>query len=130
MPNPNISIILPTFNRDYVIADTIENILSQTFNNFELIIIDDASTDQTSDIIKSYQEKSEIPLLIASDYERGLGMFVDGTLFPSNMAVAATNDSSLAYEQGRITAFEAKSIGVNMILAPVLDINNNLIIQL
>ena len=57
MPNPNISIILPTFNRDYVIADTIENILSQTFNNFELIIIDDASTDQTSDIIKSYQEK-------------------------------------------------------------------------
>ena len=40
--------------------------------------------------IHSFQNLSQIPLFIASDYERGLGVFIDGTLFPSNIAVAAT----------------------------------------
>ena len=75
--------------------------------------------------IKHYQSISKIPLFIASDYERGLGVFIDGTLFPSNMALAATGDTTYSYLQGKITAKEAKAIGVNFILAPVLDINNN-----
>ena len=75
--------------------------------------------------IKYFQSISETPLFIASDYERGLGVFIDGTLFPSNMAVAATGDTTYSYLQGKITAIESKSIGVNFILAPVLDINNN-----
>ena len=83
------------------------------------------SVHGTYNNIHSFQNLSQIPLFIASDYERGLGVFIDGTLFPSNMAVAATEDTTLAYLQGKITANEAKSIGVNMILAPVLDINNN-----
>ena len=41
------------------------------------------------------------------------------------MALAATGDTALAYKQGKITAIEANNIGVNMILAPVLDVNNN-----
>ena len=75
--------------------------------------------------INEYQKISKTPLFIASDYERGIGVFVNGTLFPSNMAIAATQDTNLAYLQGKITANEAKTLGVNMILAPVLDINNN-----
>ena len=75
--------------------------------------------------IKKYQSISNIPLFIAADYERGLGTFINGTLFPTNMAIAATGDSTLAYKQGAIIAKEAKVIGVNMILAPVVDINNN-----
>jgi len=79
----------------------------------------------TFENIKYFQSISETPLFIASDYERGLGVFINGTLFPSNMAVAATGDKNYSYLQGKITAIEAKSIGVNFILAPVLDINNN-----
>tara|TARA_B100001142_G_scaffold330391_1_gene399125 strand:+ start:110595 stop:113384 length:2790 start_codon:yes stop_codon:yes gene_type:complete len=79
----------------------------------------------TFENIKYFQSISETPLFIASDYERGLGVFISGTLFPSNMAVAATGDKNYSYLQGKITAIEAKSIGVNFILAPVLDINNN-----
>ena len=75
--------------------------------------------------IKHYQSISKTPLFIASDYERGLGVFIDGTLFPSNMALAAAGDTTYSYLQGKITAKEAKAIGVNFILAPVLDINNN-----
>ncbi len=79
----------------------------------------------TFENIKYFQSISETPLFIASDYERGLGVFINGTLFPSNMAVSATGDTHYSYLQGKITAIEAKSIGVNFILAPVLDINNN-----
>ena len=75
---------------------------------------------------KYFQEISDIPLLIASDLERGAGQQMKGgTLFPSNMAVAATGDSHNAYLQGKVTAKEAKALGIHMILAPIVDVNNN-----
>ena len=43
----NISIILPTFNRSEILKETISNIQNQTLKNYELIIINDASTDDT-----------------------------------------------------------------------------------
>ena len=76
--------------------------------------------------IKRFQSWSSIPLFVAADYERGAGQWMDAaTLFPSNMAVAATGNSEYAFEQGLVTSIEAKNIGVNIVLAPVLDINNN-----
>ena len=75
---------------------------------------------------KYFQSISKTPLLIASDLERGAGQQMRGaTLFPSNMAIAATGDSYNAYLQGEITAKEAKALGVHIIFAPVLDVNNN-----
>jgi beta-N-acetylhexosaminidase len=41
------------------------------------------------------------------------------------MALGATRDTTLAYEQGRVTAIEGRAVGVNMAFAPVLDVNNN-----
>lgn len=52
-----ISIILPTYNRAYCIERTIDSILAQTFSNWELIICDDASTDDTRLIAQSYCER-------------------------------------------------------------------------
>ncbi|MAV65001.1 MAG: hypothetical protein CMG00_07405 [Candidatus Marinimicrobia bacterium] len=76
--------------------------------------------------INLFQSWSDSPLIIGSDYERGLGQWMDGgTLFPSNMAVSSTNNPKNSYLQGEIIAKEAKSIGVHMVFAPVLDINNN-----
>ena len=76
--------------------------------------------------INLFQSWADIPLLVGSDYERGLGQWMDGgTLFPSNMAIAATRVEKNAYKQGEIIAKEAKSLGVHAVFAPVLDINNN-----
>ncbi|MDP6853432.1 MAG: glycoside hydrolase family 3 N-terminal domain-containing protein, partial [Candidatus Marinimicrobia bacterium] len=76
--------------------------------------------------IQQFQNWAKYPLLVAADYERGLGQWMGGgTLFPSNMAVAATGDSKLAYDQGKITALEARALGVHITFAPVMDINNN-----
>ena len=76
--------------------------------------------------IQQYQRWSKIPLLVAADYERGTGQWFDGgTLFPPNMAMTATGNPQLAFDQGKITAMEAKSLGVHVTFAPVMDVNNN-----
>jgi beta-glucosidase-like glycosyl hydrolase/CubicO group peptidase (beta-lactamase class C family) len=72
------------------------------------------------------QDYSKIPLWIAQDMEFGAAMRVSGTtrITPA-MGIAATADASNAYLKGKITAREAKALGVNQIFAPVLDVNNN-----
>ena len=53
--NPFFSIIIPTYNRAHLIEKTIQSVLNQSYPNFEVIIVDDGSTDNTEDIIKSIQ---------------------------------------------------------------------------
>jgi beta-glucosidase-like glycosyl hydrolase/CubicO group peptidase (beta-lactamase class C family) len=72
------------------------------------------------------QQVSEIPLWITQDMEYGAAMRIEGaTRFPPAMGVAATGNPDYAYWMGKITAREAKAVGVNQIFAPVLDVNNN-----
>ena len=72
------------------------------------------------------QEISDIPLWITQDMEFGAAMRVEGTtrLTPA-MGIAATQNPEWAYQAGKITAQEAKALGVHQIFAPVLDVNNN-----
>ncbi len=53
LETPLVSIVIPTFNRARTIVRSVHSILTQTFQDFEIIIIDDCSTDNTEDIIKS-----------------------------------------------------------------------------
>jgi glycosyltransferase involved in cell wall biosynthesis len=53
---PKISVILPVFNGGKFIAEAVQSILDQTFKDFELIIINDASTDNTLDIVSSFND--------------------------------------------------------------------------
>lgn len=53
----NLSIILPTYNGAYYVGPQIDSILAQTFGDFELIISDDASSDQTCEILDDYARK-------------------------------------------------------------------------
>ncbi len=53
---PKISICIPTFNGEKVIAQTIQSVLDQTFSNFEIIVSDDGSTDRTLEIVRSFND--------------------------------------------------------------------------
>lgn len=52
--NPEVTIIIPTFNRAYVLPETLQSVLNQTFTNWECLLIDDQSTDNTFETIASY----------------------------------------------------------------------------
>ncbi|MBI5045165.1 MAG: glycosyltransferase [Candidatus Levybacteria bacterium] len=55
--NFSLSICIPTFNRASYLSETIQSILSQTYTNFELVIINDGCTDNTDSIVESYRDK-------------------------------------------------------------------------
>ena len=57
MEEPLISIIIPTYNRKKLIGETLNSILAQSYKNWECIIVDDESTDESSALIKSYVSK-------------------------------------------------------------------------
>lgn len=77
-------------------------------------------------LMNRMQELAKYPLLISSDLEAGAGMRFDDTVsFPWNMAVGATGNPEYARRQGEVTGREARSLGVQQIYAPVVDVNNN-----
>ena len=49
---PVITVIVPIFNAEYYLAECIDSILHQSFTDFELLLVDDGSTDKSSDICK------------------------------------------------------------------------------
>lgn len=54
--SPLVSVLIPVFNGEKYIAEAIDSVLNQTFKNFELIVCDDGSNDNTAEIIKTYQD--------------------------------------------------------------------------
>jgi glycosyltransferase involved in cell wall biosynthesis len=54
MIKPKISVLIPTYNRGHLIAETLESILAQTFSSWECIIVDDNSSDNTAEVIERY----------------------------------------------------------------------------
>lgn len=56
MNKPRVSVLMSVFNGENFLCESIESILSQTFEDFEFLIIDDASTDNSSNIIKNYND--------------------------------------------------------------------------
>ena len=88
--------------------------------------------------LNALQGMSKIPLLFGADLEAGAGFRARGgyfvpnaidlggaIVFPPEMAIGATRDTALAYEEGRLTAQEGRALGIHIAYAPVLDVNNN-----
>ena len=55
--NPTVSVIIPTYNRANLVDKAIKSVLSQTYQDFEIIVIDDGSTDNTEEIIRGFKDK-------------------------------------------------------------------------
>lgn len=76
--------------------------------------------------MKRILEATPFPILMPGDFERGVGSEISGfTHLPQIMALGAARNPDLAYEYGKITALEGRSLGGHMSFAPVVDLNIN-----
>lgn len=102
-----VSVITPAYNAERFIADTIESILNQTYQNFELIIVDDCSSDKTEQIIKDYMEKDD-----RIQYKKLKG----------NSGAAVVRNTAIEMSNGRYLAFlDSDDIWDNTKLEKQLD---------
>ncbi len=53
---PEVSLIIPTYNREHALWRAIQSVLRQTFKDLELVIVDDCSTDNTRSLIESFED--------------------------------------------------------------------------
>ena len=61
--NPIISVILPVYNAEKYIEEAINSILAQTYQNFELIVINDGSTDKSLNVINQYEDNNKVSIV-------------------------------------------------------------------
>jgi beta-N-acetylhexosaminidase len=81
---------------------------------------------EAAELLNRLQKSSKLPLIFAADFERGVSMRLNGTtVFPHAMAFGATGKVENAEASGRITALEARAIGVHWNFFPDADVNSN-----
>ncbi len=119
---PTLSPALKTMIADYHIGGIV---LFQVAGNLE-------SARQAAEMINAAQAEAvaqgaQVPLFVTVDQEGGpvVRLPAPATHFPSNMAVGAAGSADLARTMAQVTASELKALGINMNLAPVLDVNDN-----
>jgi beta-N-acetylhexosaminidase len=134
-------IVWPSLYGDYVSGDSPQwRRLSQYIQQDKVggFTISVGSPIEVAAKLNALQSMSKIPLLFGADLEAGAGFRARGgyfvpnaidlggaIVFPPEMAIGATRDTTLAYEQGRLTALEGRALGIHIAYAPVLDVNNN-----
>ena len=87
---PLVSVIMPCYNMEKFIAYTIESVQRQTYTHWELLIVDDASTDKTADIVKSHQNQ-----------DHRIQFYVK----PKHSGIADTRNQCIKMAKGRFLAF-------------------------
>lgn len=60
MPAPMISVVIPTYNRAHCLGEAIDSVLCQSFQDFELIVVDDGSIDETTTLVEKYMNKIKL----------------------------------------------------------------------
>jgi len=134
-------IVWPSVLGDYASGDSpqwrrlTEYIQQEKVGGFTISV---GSPTEVAAKLNALQSMSKVPLLFGADLEAGAGFRARGgyfvpnaidlggaIVFPPEMAVGATRDTTLAYEQGRLTALEGRALGIHIAYAPVLDVNNN-----
>ena len=85
MKNPLVSIVIPTYNQAEFLAQTIQSVLDQTYQNFEIIVVNDSSTDNTDEVIGQFDD----PRLKYLIHEK-------------NLMLSATRNTGLEASKGEI----------------------------
>ena len=96
---PLVSVILPTYNRVWVLSEAIDSVLSQNYPNIELIVVDDGSTDNTAKLLASYGER----IRVLSQANEGVSAARNAGIKKSRGEFIALLDSDDTWAQGKIS---------------------------
>jgi hypothetical protein len=88
--NPLISVIIPTYNSEEYIAEALNSVLQQTYNNIEVLLVDDASTDNTTEIIRQFA-KNDCRIILEKL------PINSGTAIARNKGINSANGSFIAF---------------------------------
>jgi glycosyltransferase involved in cell wall biosynthesis len=114
--NPIVSIVLPVYNAELFLAETLDSILRQTFSNFEVIAINDGSTDSSLGILKEYAKKDARIVIID---QKNMGLVK--TL---NSAISSARGTYIARVDADDPSFENRL----ELQVEVLDKNSNIVL--
>jgi len=87
---PKISIIIPVYNAEKFISETIESVIAQTYQDWEIIAVDDGSTDKTPEILKEYEKKLSKKLRVITQKNSGVSI-------ARNTGIAAAKGEYIAF---------------------------------
>lgn len=99
---PEISVVMPNFNKSKYIGFAIESVLSQTLQSFELIIVDDASTDSSMDVAKIYQDHDHRIRIIRNAQNRGVSATRNVGILASRAPIITFMDSDDLFSPNRL----------------------------
>lgn len=97
---PEVVVVIPTYNQDHYLAESIESVLAQEFQPFEIVVVDDGSTDNTQEILSGYKDH------IASVYQPNAGFAAARTrgIQEARSPLVAFHDSDDVMLPGRLAA--------------------------
>ena len=98
MSKPLVSVIIPTFNRGYCLEESIRSVLQQSFADFELIVVDDGSTDNTSELVARFPAVK----LIRLEKSRGVSFARNRGVVEAQGDWVGFLDSDDLWEQGKL----------------------------
>lgn len=88
---PTVSVVIPTYNRAHLLKRAIQSVLNQTYQDFELIIVNDGSTDETEEVIKTFAD--DRISYIRHDKNRGMSIALNSGLERARGEFIAFQDS-------------------------------------
>ena len=124
--NPQISVVMPTYNRYDTLAVAIDSVLAQTFEGFEFIIVDDGSTDNTASLLQKYAAKDP-RIKIITQINHGSAIARNNGVAASSGKYIALMDSDDACAVNRLQVqldFLKEHPDVHATVCEVHDINN------
>lgn len=98
--NPLVSVLVATYNSENFIKDNLDSLISQTYKNIEIVVCDDASSDNTVSIVKKYQEKDERIKIIQNEKNLGITLNMNNGIKNCNgkyIAILDADDWSYPY---------------------------------
>lgn len=125
---PRVSVLMPAYNVEKYVGEAIESILNQTFKDFEFIIINDGSTDNTAKIIKEYAKKDKRIKFINHSKNKGISETRNELLNSASGKYAAYHDSddiSLPTRLETQVNFLDKNPDISIVSAAFRTIPNN-----